>query len=489
MIETGIERFVATLDPVALATWSRRFQRLAREGGAYVLLSDGVELAIPPMLTPVVIDEPYRIALHRDARLLVSAVARIARMLIEGPRDTRRALVFAPLSDFERDTMEHTYRHAEHLATARVDFLVGTDNEARALEINATIPAMQGYADAVASAYLRALGELRGVSAEIVDAAIEANGRNSDDLLESLLANHRQAGGRSDGPQRIAIVSRAGDSQGGELDHYVRRWTDRGHLPMRVTPNDITLEAGRATIDGVVPDIVYRHVFLRRVEPQSDFARMVLDSPMHHLWNPPASQLELKAVLAVASELARGDDSALTHEERAAINRRIPWTRLLTDGATTGIDGSALSDLLGFTHAHPSHFVLKRSWDYGGRGVFLGAELHEESSQHRLQELLGPRERPYTWSELVTHATKPGESWVVQHLVDVKPRAMLAIEPTGPREKILYADLSAFVSLGNDAIVSGGAVRTSGGRIVNIQGGGGLAPLLRAEAVQLLLDA
>ncbi len=488
MSETALARFVATLDPVAMATWSRRFQKLARKGGAYVLLPDGLELAIPPMLTPVVVEEAYRTALHRDARLLVSAVARIARALIEGPRDARRALVFAPLSDFERDTMERTYQHAEHLATARVDFLVGTDGQARALEINATIPAMQGYADAVAAAYLRALGEVRRATPEAIAAAIDANGRNSDDLLRSLLANHVRAGGRSDGPLRVAIVSRTGDSQGGELDHYVRRWTELGHLPMRVTPQDITLRAGRATVAGETPDLFYRHVFLRRVDPTSDFAKMVLTSPTHHLWNPPASQLELKGVLAVASDLASTNDAVITEEERAAIGRRIPWTRLVTNGTTSGIDGARLPDLLGFIRDHAAHLVLKRSWDYGGRGVFLGAELHEESSQHRLQELLGPRDRPYVWADLLAHATQPAESWVVQHLVDVKPRAMLTIEDAGPREKLLYADLSAFVSLGNDAVVSGGAVRTSGGRIVNIQGGGGLAPLLRAEALQLLLD-
>ena len=479
--------FVDSLDPAQLAMFARRFEKLAHDGGAFVLLA-GAEIAIPPILTPVVLEELDRKRLQADSRLLVSAVARIARRLVESPASKLRELVFAPLSPFERDAMMHTYREADQLATARVDFLVGTDGVARALEINATIPAMQGYGDAIAAAYLRAFGEARGASETTLARAIDANGRNSDDLLHSLLAHHQRRGGGIATPQRIAIVARDGDSQGGELDHYVRRWTELGHEPFRVTPAEIRLVSGKPTVEGRVPDLFYRHVFLRRCDPESDFARVVLASSRYPIWNPPASQLELKAVLALASAALESTGGDLTDDERDAVERRVPWTRLLVDGETSGPDGARVTDLLSFTRDHATRLVLKRSWDYGGRGVYLGAELDEESSQSRLRELMGPRDRPYLWDELVAHAHSAGEAWVVQALVDVEPKPMLRAESTGPQTRSLYADLSAFVSLGNDVDVSGGAVRTSGGRIVNIQGGGGLAPLIRAEALARLLD-
>jgi hypothetical protein len=56
------------------------------------------------------------------------------------------------------------------------------------------------------------------------------------------------------------------------------------------------------------------------------------------------------------------------------------------------------------------------------------------------------------------------------------------------RTRELYRDLSAFSNLGVEPRPVGGAVRASESRIVNILGGGGLAPLVRAEVLDRLLD-
>jgi hypothetical protein len=82
---------------------------------------------------------------------------------------------------------------------------------------------------------------------------------------------------------------------------------------------------------------------------------------------------------------------------------------------------------------------------------------------------------------------RSSEAWVVQTLVEATPQPRLRMDDAGVASHSLYADLSAFTSLGNDVVIEGGAVRTSTSRIVNIQGGGGLAPLLRDEAVRLIL--
>jgi uncharacterized circularly permuted ATP-grasp superfamily protein len=91
-----------------------------------------------------------------------------------------------------------------------------------------------------------------------------------------------------------------------------------------------------------------------------------------------------------------------------------------------------------------------------------------------------------SWDALVNHVERHAESWVVQELVDVSRRELLRVEDTGVVPRALYADLSAFTSLGHEVPMTGGAVRASGGRIVNIQGGGGLCPLLRREAIEAL---
>jgi hypothetical protein len=209
------------------------------------------------------------------------------------------------------------------------------------------------------------------------------------------------------------------------------------------------------------------------------------------VFNPPASHLELKAMLGVLSAAAADDPLArrfvLAEPERDAVARRVPWTRVLRRGPGTGPDGSAQRDLLDFARAHPAELVVKRSWDYGGRGVFLGAELDDKSTQTKLSELLGPRPRPYDWHELLAHIERSDEAWVVQALIDVAPRPLVRVDDVGPVEHLLYSDLSSFTSLGTCVAVTGGAVRASRSRIVNIQGGGGLAPLLRGAAISKIL--
>jgi hypothetical protein len=238
-------------------------------------------------------------------------------------------------------------------------------------------------------------------------------------------------------------------------------------------------------------DLIYRHVFARRLDPQSTFARICLDPDRHHVLNPLASHLEVKGMLGLLSSAAAPDGAAdadgmgLTTDERAAIARAVPWTRVLSRDATRGPGGEAIADLAAWTRAHAGAVVLKRSWDYGGRSVFLGADF-DAAAAERLRALFP--DAPPTWEALVDHALADSDAWVVQELVVAARTPCLRVGSDGraePRE--LYLDLSAYTNLGADPAPTGGAVRGSENRIVNILGGGGLAPLLRAPVLEALL--
>ena len=77
---------------------------------------------------------------------------------------------------------------------------------------------------------------------------------------------------------------------------------------------------------------------------------------------------------------------------------------------------------------------------------------------------------------------------VVQELVPALPARMLRVDAGGVDARELYVDLSAFTNLGDAPRPSGGAVRASESRIVNILGGGGLSPLVREDVLTRLLD-
>lgn len=473
---------------------ARDYAERARADGAYVVLPDGRQVAIPPILTPVAVERARMREVSHDAHAITRALTKVTADLMQDPsRAPLKQRLFGAFTPLEAEALGSTWRKSEQLATVRVDFLVDDDGRARALEVNSTIPAMQGYSDAIAAAFLRALAAARGRRDGFGEQLVDDNGRNSDDLLASLLAHHERLGGRA-GAQSIAIVARAGDAQYGELSHYVRRWTARGHRAFIATPEVVRLEDGRAVVDGVIPDLIYRHVFARRLDPQSDFARICLEPERHHLFNPISSHLEVKGMLgllsAAASDGAAAARVGLDDDERAAAARAVPWTRLYTHGPTTGPDGAAIDDLAAWVRSHGRSLVLKRSWDYGGKGVFLGAEMTDGAqAQARLASLLGRAPAELVgWNELCDHALGDRDAWVVQELVAATTERHLRVDEGAIVERELWTDLSAFTNLGAAPRPTGGAVRASESRIVNILGGGGLAPLVREDVLLRLLD-
>lgn len=482
------ERFWQALPPTDQAALARDYARRAYEDGAYVVLADGQKVPIPPIVTPVVSDPEKARRASADAHLITRALCRLTVDLMgDSTKEPLRARLFGAFTPLETAALTSGWRNAEQLATVRVDFLLDRGGQARALEVNATIPAMQGYSDAIAAAFIGAVGQARRLSAAAVAALIDANGRNSDDLLASLLAHHERLGGAVRA-QTIAIVARAGDAQEGELSHYVRRWTALGHRAFLATPDEVRIEGGEAIVAGVRPDLIYRHIFARRLDPQSHFARLCLAPEAFHLFNPISSHLEVKGMLGLLSAAAVDDREAkrigLLDEEREAVLRAVPWTRLLSPGPAVGPTGEHIVDLPAWVKGSGPRLVLKRSWDYGGKGVFLGNEL-DGSAQKRAQALVGGG--AIDWAGLCEFALADRDAWVVQELVDAAPEGLLRLGPEGIARRELYVDLSAFTNVGTAPRPSGGAVRAAESRIVNILGGGGLAPLLRAEVFERLL--
>lgn len=407
-----------------------RYAREALARGLYIVKQDGARVPIRPSLEPTLHDLKAETA---ASQVLLQAAARAAERL--------RIEDLGATSEMERACLVRRRERGAplRLATARVDFLGG-----KALEINTTIPAMQGYADIVVEALLAAAG------VDDAEALLARNGRNTDDLLAALQA---LAGGAA---RTIGIVAREGDAQQGELLHYVSRFRALGVRALLVTPDEVRLgPGGRLRCAGVPVDILYRHIFSWRVPRESDLGRALLDAEEHGIANPVALDLEAKSTLAELSRAADAGEGWLTREERAVIRALVPWTRRLDQEVAAQV----LSD--------PARYVLKRSWDYGGKAVHLGIETP-----------------PPRWQELVTEALRPGDVWVAQERVDLQTEERTLL----PDAKApAYVDLSAFTSLGLDrAYARGGASRVSPRRIVNILGGGGLAPLLRPEVADLL---
>ena len=421
------------MDPSARDELATQAQRRASELG----LMRG-PAPIPLVLSPCALPREELAALGRGARLITSALVKIARELIER-RPERARLLFRHLSPMESAALATRWREAEELLHSRVDWFVDEDGRVRALEVNATIPAMQVYSDAAARGWAEAVTPAR-------TQALQRNSHNATWLIDALLAAARHRAK----PPSIQLLHRDGDPQVTELRALAALLRDRGIDARTCTPADIAL-------DGDPQGVIYRHLFARYVEPSSPLGQAFLDPVRHGIWNRVDGWLETKGLFAELSMHA-AKAAFLSSEERAAVAELVPWTRLLDD-----IDDAALGDGDGY--------VLKKSHDYGGKSVEIGREVGPAAFGQALAR---------------ARADEPA-SWVAQELIDAPAIDRFLCVETGARRLSLHLDISTYASLIAGVPEGASVCRAAPGRVVNIVGGGGVAPLFADDVLADLL--
>ncbi len=431
----------------------RAAARLAWDGGMTVLRPDGTVVPIPLLAEPEVFSRAELAAAAREAELILSGAVKLARALLRGGDGRDRAALVEPFSGLEAEAMARLFEEAPlPVMVARVDFLIPEGGgPPRALELNATIPAMPAYADLAAHSWLRAAARARGRSEREAGALVAACGSHMERLLEALVAAYRARGGGRARPS-IAIVARPGDSQIGELRRLTAHFRAQGHRVENLLPTDCVPEDW---------DLLYRHVWAHRVPPDAPFARALRAPGRYPVYNPVNGLLEAKALFARLSECA--EDGALARRagldeaERGAA-ARLPWTRRLDAALAPRVK------------AERRRFVLKRSWDYGGKSVHLGAELD-----------------PAAWERVVDEALadRRGGGFVAQERIFAirKPATRIAGDELTRGD--LYRDLSTYCGLGASR-PGGSVVRAAASPIVNILGGGGLAPVIPGDVMERL---
>ncbi len=437
---------------------------------------------IPVTATPEIIatnELERRVAL---AHIISSATLKMSKAVLNSPL---RSLIVDALSPKEKELALATYSQLSTLVTTRVDFFVGT--KVSALEVNATIPAMQGYSDMAAHSWIEAYGKLWNLSPQQVQSLQESNGSNTRALFEALCSGYAKVRSPAT-PNRIALLCRRNDAQLTEQQYLARQFTHMGIEADVVYPDQLSGDSN-VMANGKAYDLIYRHLFVRRLEEPdmqgAEFVTKLLAEPNGTravVLNPPASQVEVKSVFALLSEALENPTvkamAALTDDELAAISQAVPWTRTFRGDA-----------LLRQVQANPDRYVLKRSWDYGGRAVFVGRTRNEEGFQERARLVFGA---PLQWNEVCARAVvdNRGGGFVVQEIVQTEPQAHLLCLDGQAVERSLFVDFSAYASVGIDPQPKwGGVCRGSASHIVNIVGGGGVVPLITEDTASQLLMA
>ncbi|HYO56057.1 hypothetical protein [Archangium sp.] len=464
--------------------------RTAYARGLAVTQKDGSTRPIPVTAPPVILDAAE---IRRRATLsahLASATMKVTRAVLAGEE---KELLLGGLSPLERELTERTFASVAQLATTRVDYFV--DSRPRALEVNATIPAMQGYSDIAARTFIEVVARHFRYPEKALHAVISANGSNTLALYRALLDGYAaEREGRM--PETLALLCRRNDAQITEQRYLCERFREFGVDADVVHPDEVSGEE-YFEVRGKRYDLVYRHLFVRRLEETpapwvADFFGTV-PGRKAVLLNPPASPVEVKTTFALLSqalvEPARAEAAGLTPEELEAVRTSVPWTRPLRHGPGMGPDGERAEDLVARVVAEPRRFVLKRAWDYGGRAVYLGRSVDTPAFEERARAAYGTVP---TWAELCERAaTDPaGGGFVVQEVVETTPEEHLLCEQSGVTPLPLHVDYSAYASVGLAKQPAwGGVCRGSTSEIVNIVGGGGVLPLITTEVAQKLLMA
>jgi hypothetical protein len=437
-------------DQDALVRIGRAAAERAWGGGMTVLRPDGTVVPIPLVAEPEVLSRAALAAAAREAEAILSGAVKLARALLAGGDARDRAALVEPFAGLEAEAMARLFEAPVPVMVARVDYLVPEGGGApRALELNATIPAMPGYADLAAFSWIAAAARERGLAPRQERALLARCGSHMERLRDALVALYRARGGTRERPS-VAIVARPGDAQIGELRRLAEHFRQMGHEAANLLPGECEPERW---------DVLYRHVWAHRVDPAAPFARALRDPARYVLANPVNGLLEAKALFARLSECA--EDAALSaragldaREREAAA--RLPWTRRLDPALAPRVV------------AERERFVLKRSWDYGGKSVQLGAET-----------------TPEAWARAVEAAAADvrGGGFVAQERVFTPRRPATRVAPEGVTRGDLHRDLSTYCGLGPSR-PDGSVVRAAASPIVNILGGGGLAPVVPEDVLE-----
>jgi hypothetical protein len=159
------------------------------------------------------------------------------------------------------------------------------------------------------------------------------------------------------------------------LHAVTRQWRTMGLDAHACHIGQLKTGGGRVTLRGRKVDIIFR-IFLAEhlLSPEGPaLIDPVLDAVARGevtLFSPLDGQLfASKTALAMLSDQA--NRHLFSPAEQAAIDRILPWTRMVRPGPATLEDGSTV-DLLDYAASHPGDLVLKPALLHGGIGVVPG---------------------------------------------------------------------------------------------------------------------
>ena len=361
------------------------------------------------------------------------------------------------LLDWEEHLVHVSPGYAAASPTSRLDaFYTPETGSLKFTEYNAETPAGAAFNDALARAFL-ALPVMQAFQVSHVPLPIPSG----PGVVDALLRAWTEWRGTREKPQ-IVILDWREVPTSNEFVLFEQEFASRGIEAFIGDPRDAEFSNGRLTVAGRPVTFIYKRVLIDEL-----ITREGMDGPVVQAVKAGAvcmvnsfgcKLLHKKASLAVLSDERQA--TLLDADERDAVSRHVPWTRVMEERQT--LFASATVELVPFVAANRERLVLKPNDDYGGKGIVLGWTVDEATWNDAIQTALA---EPYIVQERVT---LPSEPWPMVldgalHLGD----SML--------------DTAPFMTDGQ--IMNGCLTRISTDALLNVSAGGGAnVPTFLVEA-------
>jgi hypothetical protein len=242
-------------------------------------------------------------------------------------------------------------------------------------------------------------------------------------VLAALLDAYREWGGRE--RPRIAILDWREVPTYSEFLLFRSFFSEQGYDCIIADPRDCEYRHGQLLADGVTPvNLIYKRVLISELVERCGLDHAVVRAVRERaacMVNPfRCKMLHKKASLAVLSD--EGNRGLFTPELGAAIDRHIPWTRIVAERKT--VLGGQTIDLVPFVADHQADMVLKPNDEYGGKGIVLGWEVDAGAWSAAVQQALA---EPYIVQQRITLPSEPypsfadGRVQIADRMLDTNP--------------------------------------------------------------------
>jgi hypothetical protein len=398
---------------------------------------------MPTLLRPQLVARRDWDALCGAGTRLLELAARVARHVFEG--DVGRLCAFLGTPAAERPWVALDPGQPD-VVWSRLDAFL-TPAGPRFIEVNSDAPAGFGYADAMAAIFAE-LPVFRAFAARWPVAYV----RSDHVLVDAVVAEGRTRG--LTGRPRIAIVDWSDVRTRADQELLRQVFVERGFECALTDPRELRFRDGRLLAPSGPVDLVYRRAVLTELvaneDDVPDFLAAYRSGAVPFVNTFRCRLSEDKAFFAILTDEAFA--SLMSAEERAFVERLVPWTRKVEERRTRRAGREV--DLVPHVLEDRAGLVLKPAHGYGGQAVFVGSETD-----------------PAAWEAAVREAL--GAPWVVQERVTIPEEPFPVFEDGKLAFTPLKVNTNPFYVRGAAA---GAVTRCSRGSIINVSAGGGSVP-------------